>query len=99
MTTHNWQNNAECAGLDTEWWFPLGPTSNNQGPTKTALNICNQCPVKALCAQYVLDQWDTQEPIRHGIWAGVRITQTQGTKGKSHSLKEAHTKLQQIAQT
>ena len=57
----DWQDKALCAQVDPELWFPLKGRSNRE-----AKAICMQCPVRAECLQYALDN-----DISHGIFGGL----------------------------
>jgi len=54
-----WRADAECLNHPTKWWFP----EPGQRPER-AIAICNECPVKAQCAEAGKD-----EP--HGVWGGI----------------------------
>lgn len=54
----DWQADAACKGLPTEWWYP-----ERGDVTPKAKAICNDCPVQTECREYAIDE-------QHGIWAG-----------------------------
>lgn len=56
-----WQNDALCAEVDPELFFPEKGGSNRDGK-----KICNVCEVKEECLQYAL-----QNDQEHGIWGGT----------------------------
>ena len=56
-----WVENALCAEVDTEIFFP-----QKGGSTAEAKSICAECLVAAECLEYALATGQ-----RHGIWGGV----------------------------
>lgn len=61
LNTEQWAMNALCAQCDPEEWFP------NQGAsTRAAKRVCLDCPVRAQCSQYALDNNEI-----HGVWGGL----------------------------
>lgn len=59
-----WQDEAVCASVDTEPWFP---DFERQG--KVAKSICENCPVKVDCYNYAVENGEI-----NGIWGGVDFT-------------------------
>jgi len=88
INPENWQSQSECFGMNTEWWFPTGSVSTTTGEAKAAVDACNRCPVKRQCAQHVLDSTKTEYPIRTGIWAGIRISNTHSHGDRPRSTPE-----------
>ena len=60
FTPLSWHEQASCASVGGELWFPDG------GPAPQAQRICRACPVVAECLEYALTT--RQE---HGIWAAT----------------------------
>jgi WhiB family redox-sensing transcriptional regulator len=61
----NWQELALCAQVDPDLWFP-----EKGVPSRAAVRICNQCPVRAEClaeAQARPEIW--------GVWGGLSYHQ------------------------
>lgn len=58
--SRDWVNEAACAGLDLNDWFP----ERGQSQQKAA-KVCATCPVRVECAE-----WAKRNDIRHGIWGG-----------------------------
>lgn len=56
-----WTDQARCAETDPEAFFP-----EKGGSTKAAKAVCSQCPVRAECLTYALDNDE-----RFGVWGGV----------------------------
>ncbi|MEE3126377.1 MAG: WhiB family transcriptional regulator [Actinomycetota bacterium] len=56
-----WVDDALCAQIDTDGFFPEGRGAN----TRFAKSICAQCPVTEKCLQYALDNGE-----RFGVWGG-----------------------------
>lgn len=55
-----------CAGCDTDAWMEIKPTGRGLSfDNETAIKICNECPVKAMCLEWALHHEDW------GIWAGT----------------------------
>ena len=59
-TVLHWQDDALCAQVDPEVFFP-----EKGGSTRSAKEICGMCPVAAECLEYAL-----LHDERHGIWGG-----------------------------
>ena len=57
----SWHDDALCAQIDPELWFP-----EKGGSTRQAKELCKGCPVQFQCLQYALDHGE-----RYGIWGGV----------------------------
>lgn len=58
---YEWQDDALCAQVGTEMFFP-----EKDGSTKDAKQICAQCPVREQCLAYAIENNE-----RFGIWGGV----------------------------
>lgn len=73
MTYTSWVDQAACAGLPTEWWYP--EPHQDKRVKATALWICRRCPVQAQC----LAEANRLEPPDHkyGIWGGAVPAQRQ----------------------
>lgn len=56
-----WMDNALCAQIDTEIFFP-----EKGGSVRIAKSICGRCEVASECLQYALDNAE-----RFGIWGGL----------------------------
>jgi WhiB family redox-sensing transcriptional regulator len=56
-----WQRQASCRGTDTDLWFPVSGTS------QAAKAVCEACPVRRLCLEYVV----ASSRVLQGIWAGT----------------------------
>ncbi len=67
-TGRDWRNDAECAEVDPEIFYPLD--LNPTGPAVTAARaICAGCPVRLAC---LLDVIEGEDPARRwGITAGL----------------------------
>ena len=76
----DWTEQAFCRGLPTSWWFPDGKGAFNVGsPHRWAERICQECPVKADCLDYVRHLPSADR--RYGIWGGVNLA-TEIRKGR-----------------
>jgi hypothetical protein len=62
---------ARCAdsGLDPDQWYPVSaePARARQ-EAAAAIAVCLGCPVRALCLELSLRQWDIGQ---HGVWGGL----------------------------
>ncbi|MEI7632585.1 MAG: WhiB family transcriptional regulator [bacterium] len=56
----NWQQYAECSGLDTSLFFD----SNKKGEQDAKL-VCGQCAVRQACLEYAI------ENLEYGVWGGT----------------------------
>lgn len=65
MRSYRWQEDAECAGISAEFFFPDedNPVAGNY---KVARGICDSCPVAVQCLEYALANGE-----RHGMWGGL----------------------------
>ena len=59
---YNWQDDAACKGLPTEWFFP--ETKDHEMQSR-GLDVCAGCPVKKDCYEYALPYEE------FGTWGGV----------------------------
>lgn len=57
----NWRDQGLCAEVDPELWFP-----EKGGSAAPAKRICRQCPVRAECLAYALDNHEWW-----GVWGGL----------------------------
>jgi WhiB family transcriptional regulator, redox-sensing transcriptional regulator len=58
----DWQNEAACAQIGGDLWFPLDGDRHQAERAKT---ICATCPVRIECANHALENDE-----RFGIWGG-----------------------------
>jgi WhiB family redox-sensing transcriptional regulator len=56
-----WMELARCRNVDPEVFFP-----NDGVGVQAAQRYCAECPVRALCLEYALENH-----IQHGVWGGV----------------------------
>lgn len=66
----NWTEQAACADMDTDIFFP---DINSKGRIQEAKSICEQCPVMQTCLEYALAVEKTgvnADYIRFGIFGG-----------------------------
>lgn len=61
-----WMTHAACQGEPTDLWFP--EKGSTGWDTRTARQVCADCPVKNDCRDYAIDNF-----IRHGIWGGMTV--------------------------
>jgi WhiB family redox-sensing transcriptional regulator len=59
-----WQDDALCAQVSQEMFFP-----EKGGSTKDAKRICGSCDVRQKCLEYAL----TQESNPPGVWGGTSM--------------------------
>ena len=61
-----WRDEAACAGLDTELFFPVDDRAPSVEPPR---RVCRACPVRAAC---LADALSTEDPARRfGIVGGT----------------------------
>ena len=60
-----WQDDAECAEIASEFFFPDedNPVAGNY---RVAKRICDSCPVAVQCLEYAL-----VDRIPYGMWGGL----------------------------
>ena len=61
----SWRDQAACAGVDTEAFFPVGSTGPAVEVADVARAICSTCPVRADCLRFAVA---TNQ--QYGIWGG-----------------------------
>lgn len=67
-----------CMTTDPEIWFP-DLSKGNVANYRTAVKLCQQCPVKNDCLEYALTVGE-----RFGVWGGVTADQRlQLSRGRS----------------
>lgn len=71
VNTESWTDQALCATVDPELWFPEKGALNRE-----AKRICGGCPVAAECLEYALARNE-----RYGIWGGYSELQRRGMRG------------------
>lgn len=65
-----WVQEAACAGTDQEMWWPeVMRGVEARAAERTALAICDTCPVRAACLKWAIEH----EP--RGIWGGTTSRQ------------------------
>lgn len=75
LLNEEWKEQAVCATVGAEMFFP--PDEDSQGGVvpslyRQAKRICNTCPVRAECLEYILAREGTvQVAQRHGVWGGL----------------------------
>lgn len=61
FATRPWMDEALCAQVDTELFYP-----EKGGSTRSAKQTCMECPVREQCLTYALENGE-----RYGIWGGL----------------------------
>jgi WhiB family redox-sensing transcriptional regulator len=77
-----WWSRAECAGMETDLFFPIGNTSPAKIQTSEAKKICASCDVKDECLEFAMR---TDE--KNGIWGGH-------TEDERRALKRSRSRVQ-----
>jgi WhiB family redox-sensing transcriptional regulator len=62
-----WMDEANCAGMDTDLFFP---ERGGRYASKYARNVCGNCPVIDKCLSYAVDVGGNQE-YEYGIYGGL----------------------------
>ena len=70
-----WQDDAACAGMDSEIFFPSVGGGASVAATLEAKKICGRCPVTAECLRVAVE-WEEQYPPHdkdkyHGVYGGL----------------------------
>ena len=58
----NWADKANCAGTDTEAFFP-----EKGAQARDAKRVCMRCPVRVECLAWSISDIE----LRYGIWGGL----------------------------
>jgi WhiB family transcriptional regulator, redox-sensing transcriptional regulator len=61
----SWRQQAGCANLDTNMFFPTGLTGGSIEQTNLAKSVCKDCPVANQCLEFALRTLQD-----HGVWGG-----------------------------
>lgn len=75
---HRWQDDAACAEIGSELFFPVGRGSLHL--YLMAKQICDTCPVEALCLQYALDREKYPDDVQ-GMFGGLTPPQRRRLHG------------------
>ncbi|MEU2134948.1 WhiB family transcriptional regulator [Streptomyces sp. NPDC018352] len=71
MKSLDWMDSALCAQTDPDLWYPEGSGQH----ARTALRVCDQCPVRPECGEYAQGVEDASDGRRYGAWAGLSACQ------------------------
>jgi len=66
----DWRQDAACRDEDPELFFPISEVGPGARQTARAKAVCAQCPVRAQCLEYALDNG-----LSHGIFGGTTDTE------------------------
>lgn len=74
--TGDWREDAACAGMDTELWFPARayPKGAELKRVWKAQEVCVSCPVRLECLTFAL------RTGQRGIWGGMTEEQRRRSK-------------------
>ncbi len=61
----SWRQQAGCASLDTNMFFPTGLTGSSIEQTNLAKSVCKDCPVANQCLEFALRTLQD-----YGVWGG-----------------------------
>ena len=61
--SRDWIRRAACGGLDADVFYPYASNPDAYEPAK---GVCRDCPVRAMCLEYALDNDE-----RYGVWGGT----------------------------
>ncbi|MGW4124738.1 WhiB family transcriptional regulator [Nocardia sp. NPDC004711] len=94
MTHKAWHEEAACAGLLTEAFYPPTPREPKSRATRrkavtAALRVCLACPVRRQCAADALANGE-----RYGIWGGVDLGDQVSSKS---TLAKRYEQLRQVS--
>lgn len=79
MSRLEWMDDALCAEIGTEVFFP----EPNKNPAQ-AIAVCRRCPVQPECLDHALDL-DSRGPSKvTGIWGGTTMRERQAMRGAAY---------------
>ena len=81
----NWQDQANCLGVDPDLFFPERGAS-----TKEAKSVCQSCVVREDCLEYALAQGE-----KFGIWGGLSERERRRIR-RQRALTRAYQQSRQI---
>ncbi len=72
----DWREEAACAGMDTELWFPARshPKGAERKRVRVAQEVCASCPVRLACLTFAI------RTGQRGIWGGLTEEQRRRSK-------------------
>lgn len=65
-----WSDNAACAGMDTEVFFPKSRGRGTVALKLKAMQICRGCPVRQRCLESATAHYE-----QNGVWGGKDFSQ------------------------
>lgn len=80
----DWRQDALCARVDADLFFPVPHTPGWQKQTQDAKKVCGRCPVREACLEWALA---TRQPA--GVWGGLSEAERRELGG----VRESHTQL------
>lgn len=80
--SRDWIRRAACGGMDADVFYPYASNPDAYEPAK---GVCRDCPVRAMCLEYALDNDEQYEDVgRHGS-GGAAPAQTARHETASHA--------------
>ncbi|MGW2520517.1 WhiB family transcriptional regulator [Streptomyces sp. NPDC001617] len=73
--TDDWMAHGLCRQTDPAIFFPEGRGASITVQTEQAKQVCNQCPVRALCLEWALDTGQ-----HSGTWGGMSEDERRGLR-------------------
>lgn len=74
MKPYDWRDDALCAQVDTDAFFP-----GKGGSPRVAKTICGRCPVRAECLEFAIEM-----DITEGVWGGLSGKQRRPLRTARH---------------
>ncbi|MFC7303826.1 WhiB family transcriptional regulator [Streptomyces monticola] len=62
----DWLQDAACAEVDPELFFPVGDGGPSVEQTRRAKELCRRCPVAERCLDWALETGQSE-----GVWGGA----------------------------
>lgn len=86
----NWRNDAACARVDNDLFFPIGGSRESRDQADQAKRVCAGCPSRESCLQWALE---TQQDF--GVWGGL----TEEERYRLHQRRGAWARRRDVAET
>lgn len=71
----DWREQAACRGVDLSVFFPEGMRNTTAPAIAAAKQICERCPVRAVCLADHLNE-------THGVWGGTSAREREALRRK-----------------
>jgi WhiB family redox-sensing transcriptional regulator len=94
---NTWQDDARCATVGTEIFFPEGNPADVSNGYTLAKTVCAHCTVRSLCLETALAAEGPSGPGRRsGIWGGKTPAERYEIARRRHTGRPLHPRTQAV---